>query len=324
MKTWFIVHSLESFGQNPRMIGFAAKTKLDGSPVRDSDGDPIPAIGKIREIKPGDRIVYYCKGDSVIKGIYEIVHEYYAKESQWPDSPFQFEIRPIIELEEPYDFRPLVSSLDLFKGVTDIRHWGPNLQGITNSIKPLTSHDYQLIEKSISQARKEIEEEKEEEKAQIQDYRQHLLIQYEIAEWGLKNGYRVHVAVNDRSKIRQRLPGIMDEIPRFHRDDVIDIAKRIDVTFFDKERDILTHLFEIEHTPIIYSGLLRLNDIAECYPSENVKFYIVSSGDNREKFEREVERPSFYLLRKHTCRFIDYDQVSEEWKDLQKRKPPIF
>ena len=27
MKTWLIVHSLESFGQNPRMIGFAAKVK---------------------------------------------------------------------------------------------------------------------------------------------------------------------------------------------------------------------------------------------------------------------------------------------------------
>lgn len=324
MKTWFIVHSLESFGQNPRMIAFAAKSKLDGSPARNSHGNPIPAIGRISEIKPGDRIVYYCKGDSVIKGIYEIIQEHYAKESQWPDSPFQFEIKPIVELEEPYDFRPLVSSLDLFKGINDLRHWGPSLQGVTNSIRPLTSNDYQLIEKSISQAREGTEEEKKEEEREIPDYRQHLLIQYEIAEWGLRNGYRVHVAINDRGRIREKLPGIMDEIPRFHRDDVLDIAKRIDITFFERERDILTHLFEIEHTPVIYSGLLRLNDVAECYPSESVKFYIVSSEENRWKFDRELDRPSFYMLRKHNCRFIDYSQVNEEWKELQKRKPPIF
>lgn len=324
MKTWFIVHSLESFGQNPRMIGFAGKTKLDGSPVHDSSGNPVPAFGRIEEMKPGDTIVYYCKGDSVIKGIYKIVKEHYAKENQWPDSPFQFEIRPIAELEEPYDFRPLVSSLDLFKGLTDVRYWGVNLQGVTNSIKPLTNNDYQLIEKSVSQAPKEIEEEKEEEKEEIKESRQHLVMQYEIAEWGLKNGYRVHVAVNDRSKIKEKLSGIMDEIPKFHREDVLDIAKRIDVSFFEKERDILTHIFEIEHTPVIYSGLLRLNDVAECYPSESVKFYIVSSGENRGKFDREIERPSFHLLRKHSCRFIDYGQVNEEWKELQKRKHPVF
>lgn len=81
MNKWLIVHSLESFGQNPRMIGFAAKTRLDGSVVLDDNGNPTPAFGRISEIKPADRIVYYCKSDSVIKGIYEIVQTYYARET---------------------------------------------------------------------------------------------------------------------------------------------------------------------------------------------------------------------------------------------------
>lgn len=324
MKKWFIVHSLESYGENPRMIGFHAKTRLDGSAVRNEIGNPVPAFGRVLEIKPGDRIVYYCKGDYVIKGIYEIVQFWLGKETKWPDSPFQYEIKPIIELEDPYDFKLLISSLQLFKGLSDLRYWGPSLQGINNSIKLLSEHDYELIEKSISQALKEPEVEKEEGKEEIPDYRQHLLIQYKIAEWGLKNGYRVHIAINDRGKIKEKLPNILDDIPQFHREDILDIAKRVDVLFFEKERDIPTHAFEVEHTPIIYSGLLRLNDIAESYPSEKVKFFIVSHDENKDKFYREVDRPSFYLLKKQSCQFINYHQVNEEWSELKKRKTPIF
>jgi hypothetical protein len=31
MNKWFVVHSLEAFEENTRMIGFAAKNTLDGS-----------------------------------------------------------------------------------------------------------------------------------------------------------------------------------------------------------------------------------------------------------------------------------------------------
>lgn len=324
MKKWLIVHSLESFSQNPRMIGFPAKTRVDGSIVLNDNKDPVPVIERVFEVKSGDRVVYYCKGDSVIKGIYEVVQRHYAKETQWLDSPFQFEIKPIIELEDPYDFKLLLSSLDLFKHLPDLRRWGVSLMGITNSIKALTDHDYELFEKAMTQAQKQIDEEKKEVEEELPDYRRHLLLQYEIADWGLKNGHRVHVAINDKGRIREKLPAILDEIPKFHKQDIVEIAKRIDILFFEKERDILTHAFEVEHTPTIYSGLLRLNDIAESYPSENVKFFIVSQGENKDKFYRELERPSFYLLRKHNCKFLDYQQVDEEWKELEKRKPPIF
>ena len=73
MNKWLIVHSLESFSQKPRMIGFVGKNRFDGSPARDDRGNPIPASTKVSEIKLGGRIVYYCLGDSVIKGVYEIV-----------------------------------------------------------------------------------------------------------------------------------------------------------------------------------------------------------------------------------------------------------
>ncbi|MGA3094332.1 MAG: hypothetical protein ABSD79_02980 [Dehalococcoidales bacterium] len=134
MKKWLVVHSLESYEESPKRIGFGAKSNLDGSPKLDESGKTIPVSPKIFEMKPGDRVVYYCKGDSVIKGIYEIVKlcGEEEREKKWPDALFQFEITPIYELDEPYNFKLLVPSLKLFEGISDTKRWGAVLQ-ITES-----------------------------------------------------------------------------------------------------------------------------------------------------------------------------------------------
>jgi hypothetical protein len=327
MKKWLVVHSLESYEESPKRIGFGAKSNLDGSPKLDESGKTIPVSPKIFEMKPGDRVVYYCKGDSVIKGIYEIVKlcGEEEREKKWPDALFQFEITPIYELDEPYNFKLLVPSLKLFEGISDTKRWGAVLQGAYGSIRLLDEQDYREIEKAVIQAEQAPTNETEEiEERPLPDYREHLRIQHEIADWGVKQGYRVCVATNDKNAIKSKLGAVLDEMPKFHRDAVIDLAKRIDVVFFDPERDVLTHAFEIEHSTGVSSGLLRLNDIAESYPSANVKFYIVSDEENRDKFEREIIRPSFKQLRKCKCEFREYRQVEAEWKELQKRKPSIF
>ena len=323
MNKWLIVHDLESFRENPKMIGFVGKKNLDGSPTLDSHGNPLPADKKVLKIRPGDMVVYYCRGDSVIKGLYEIVRAHYGEETRWSESPFQFTIKPIIELDEPYDFKPLVGSLDLFKDLPDRRGWGLKLHGIYNAVKPITEEDYNTIRRALTAAM-EHKDVSEEDRSELAGYRKHLRVQHQIAEWGIRNGFRVHVATNDKGEIKRRLTEILDDIPKFHTDDILAIAKRIDVLFFDGKRNVLTHAFEVEHTPIIYSGLLRLNDIAESYPASKVQFIIVSDESNSEKFDNELVRPSFSLLRENNCRFVTYKQVEEEWKQLRDRKPPLF
>ena len=323
MNKWLVVHNLESFSENSRMLGFVGKNSLDGSPALNSQGNPVPNDVKVLEVKPGDLVVYYCRGDSVIKGIYEVLQACYGEETKWPESPFQFKIKPIIELDDPYDFKPLVGSLSLFKDLPDPRRWGLKLRGLYNALRLLTEEDYNTIKNALT-APAEQEIMIGEDNTGLAGYRKHLRVQHQIAEWGIRNGFRVHVATNDKGKIKENLTKILDDIPKFHADNILGIAKRIDVLFFDNKRNILTHAFEVEHTPTIYSGLLRLNDIAESYPIGKVQFIVISDESNNERFDNELIRPSFSLLRENNCRFVTYKQLEEEWKQLKNRRAPLF
>jgi type II restriction enzyme len=209
--------------------------------------------------------------------------------------------------------------------VGDIRKWGMSLRGTYNALKPLTEHDFLTIETAIVQAKERgTKGDDDETEEKLGDYRHHLQIQYKISEWGIENGYRVHVAINDKGRIREKLKKVLLDIPRFHSDRVLEIAEKIYVLFFDKERDVLTHAFEVEHTPTMYSGLLRLNDIAETCHRGTTKFFIISDKTKRDKFNHELERPSFQLLRLDKCEFVSYEELEDAWKQLQTKSIPLF
>jgi len=323
---WFVVHSLESFEQNPRLVGFSGKTDLDGKPVLDRNKKPVPFNKNVKRVKLGDQIVYYCKIDYVVKGVFEVVESVYDVEPQWRASPFQFRIKPVFVPAKPLDFKSLVFSpdikLDMFKKLDDLKRWGSVLQGQVSALKPLTEHDFNSILNALKAKPKKAPAEEE---PLPPEYKfKHADIQHKIAELGMnKYGYRVHVGISDKSKIG--IPGLLGEIPQFHSEDVVSIAKWIDVVFFDKERDLMRRAFEIEHSTSIYSGLLRLNDMASSIlKSEEIRFFIVAPKNRIWKFEQQLARPSFKRLADFGCTFVSYEDVEEEWRNMKKQKPGRF
>lgn len=322
---WFVVHSQKSYEQNPNLIGFSARTDLDGQPVFDKMGKPIPSNKNVKKVKPGDRVVYYWKTDSVIKGIFEIIEPVYNIEPQWTRSPFQFRIKPVHVLRKPFDFKRLVFSpdekLDMLKKLENLKYWGSVLYGQVGALKLLSEHDFEVIVTALRKPRKEPFKS---EPLPPEYASKHTEIQHKIAELGMsKYGYRVHVGISDKSKIK--ISGLLSEMPPFHNDDVVSIAKWIDVVFFDKERDLMARAFEIEHSTNIYSGLLRLNDMAcSILRSEEIKFFIVAPKNRIHKFEQELARPSFRRLDDFGCDFIPYEDVEKEWQDMKKRKLDRF
>ena len=107
MKKWLLVWKPETYRKySKRTIGFRQKEK-NGKYIF-KGGNPVHKYECTSKLKVGDMIVYYWVEEYTIKGIYKVVEYYYDKEtyikedgtiSKW-ESPIQFRIEPIIELEK--------------------------------------------------------------------------------------------------------------------------------------------------------------------------------------------------------------------------------
>lgn len=69
-------------------------------------------------------------------------------------------------------------------------------------------------------------------------------------------------------------------------------------------------LFEVEHSTLIYSGLLRFNDIHLVAPTLRPQFTVVAEDSRRSVFVRQLNRPTFQqsgLV--GLCTFLDYTSI---------------
>lgn len=105
---FLIVHNQESYEKHPDLIGFYVKTDLDGKPIRDEKNEFIPEHSMVKEIKPGYQIVYYTRGDHLIRGIFEVGEKLKEGDDRraedWTRSLTQFTIKPILIPKTDVDF----------------------------------------------------------------------------------------------------------------------------------------------------------------------------------------------------------------------------
>jgi hypothetical protein len=127
----------------------------------------------------------------------------------------------------------------------------------------------------------------------------HTHVQGLLAQIGRALGCQVWVAANDRSKLFRgaRLGDeCLDDLPRLGLDDDSQrIVRLIDVVWIKGERQIAA-AFEIEHTTSIYSGLLRMSDLAALSPNLSFPLYIVAPESRMNKVEEQLRRPTFEAL----------------------------
>ncbi|HEU4564396.1 MAG TPA: hypothetical protein VFS05_07105, partial [Gemmatimonadaceae bacterium] len=128
---------------------------------------------------------------------------------------------------------------------------------------------------------------------------EHTHIQWLLATMGRKLGCRVWIAANDRGRSWQgetlgdlsirRLPPLgMDA-------DSQRVVSLIDVVWLRGANRVIA-AFEVELTTSVYSGLLRMADLAALAPNLNFPLYIVAPASRAEKVRRELARPSFQAL----------------------------
>ncbi len=149
----------------------------------------------------------------------------------------------------------------------------------------------------------------------------HCQVQTLLASIGHIKGHDVYIPERDigrldwsltkRFSLRRRVPAGFEEARG--------VLDEIDVVWITAGRDSIESLYEIEHSTVVYSGLLRLNDVLLTDPRLS-RFAIVSNDARRELFSRQIFRPTFRRSGlAELCSFLEYANVVD-WHERLSRQ----
>ena len=118
-----------------------------------------------------------------------------------------------------------------------------------------------------------------------------------LTELGRRLGYNVFVATNDRKKTLDgkslefiTLPSLPPlNLPK----DVAKTVSLIDVIWISKDTEQIECAFEIEKSTSIYSGILRLVDLASSLGDKQYNFLLVAPDFREKEIIAQLKRPSF-------------------------------
>jgi hypothetical protein len=326
---FFVVHDEESYEGHSDLVGFGVKTDLNGKLIRNKRGEPIPENQNVPKVRSGDKIVYYTRGDFLIKGIFTVERELKEGDSQrakdWSRTNIQFKIKPYIKPKTDVDFRNIVFSgkntLDMFSHLSNLKkQWGMAIGG-RNYIKQISPHDLQIIQDALEKP----QEFEAEEAIVVPEFsRYHLTYQFELVRILKSYSLRVHVARNDKAKIKEKGEDVLDTVPEFHNERIRDIASRIDCIGFS-ETNIPRILVEVVDTVgTLTESLYRLNEVALVYPkSVEQRFYVVGPETTRNDFNEKIESATFKSLKNADCSFRAYEEIERIFQESQKKKPKL-
>lgn len=144
----------------------------------------------------------------------------------------------------------------------------------------------------------------------------HSQIQWLLARIGQKFGYKVWIAANDRKRTWNgealgkysvaNLPPLNGVSPKSQR-----MIELIDVVWLSNSRVVAA--FEVESTTSIYSGLLRMFDLALALEGFNLSLFIAVPSVRVEHVKGELSRLTFQRLGLHErCRFFTFEKLIEE------------
>jgi hypothetical protein len=147
--------------------------------------------------------------------------------------------------------------------------------------------------------------------------RESIRIQALIATIGAQMGMSIWIPRADRGGVLKEWKNegnnLLERLPLNYDDTTLRTIEQIDVLWL-RGRSIV-RAFEVEHTTLVYSGILRMADLLALQPNMDIKLHIVAPAAKREKVFQEIRRPVFSLLEKgplaENCTYLSYDSVRE-------------
>jgi len=139
----------------------------------------------------------------------------------------------------------------------------------------------------------------------------HTQIQGWLRDLGKALGFKVWIASNDRSRPygNGRLSdGCLENLPSTVG--ATDTVRLIDVLWLDADKGRVVAAFEVEHSTSIYSGIVRMLDLALAAPEHEEASYFLVAPDEREGEVRDqLRRPAFRRIGRLAPRYLPYSEL---------------
>ncbi len=163
--------------------------------------------------------------------------------------------------------------------------------------------------------------------------RTHTQVQGWLRDLGLALGYRVWIASNDRSRPYAGgalSDGCVEALPEsVVRAPGAEAVRLIDVLWLVSDPAAVTNpvaaAFEVEHTTSIYSGIMRLLDLAlgtvsevGATPSAAAGLYLVAPDDREDDVREQLARPAFSRVADIGVRYLPYSALEQHRESIAR------
>ncbi len=170
-------------------------------------------------------------------------------------------------------------------------------------------------DKALKKRHLEVQEE-------IREENEHLRMQFLLAEVGRDLGYDVFVATNDRNRSlngRSLQFLTLPELPPLDfSPEVVRTVSLIDVIWISRDSKRIECAFEIEKSTSIYSGMLRLMDLASSLGDRQYDFFLVAPDKREKEVLAQLRRPSFQASTCIGLRYLLFSELDQHCYGLCK------
>lgn len=159
----------------------------------------------------------------------------------------------------------------------------------------------------------------------------HTEMQFHLLKIGKALGYDPIAATNDRGKCHGEINFSFISLPNFPElkldRETLNTIQLIDIIWFEKNSNKAVCAFEVEKSTSIYSGILRLSDLAFSFSDNQTALFIIIPNSREKDVVLQLKRPSisnnrisikyilFSDLREHCdalCKFGDSHKILEK------------
>lgn len=145
----------------------------------------------------------------------------------------------------------------------------------------------------------------------------HTQVQGSLRDIGIALGFSVWIAANDRNRPHgggALGDGCLTMLPQgLACQPGADSIRLIDVVWLEQDTGKLVAAFEVEHTTSIYSGIVRLLDLAYGSGLDSCDALFLVAPDGRENDVRQqIRRPAFSKIGELNFRYLPYGELREQ------------